>query len=262
MRIVTWNVNSVRLRLPLVIRLLGELSPDVLCLQETKCPDDKFPHLELIDAGYPHIAARGMKGYNGVAIIARRPFSSTAALDWVGRDDSRHLSVLLEDGIELHNFYVPSGGNTPDPEVNDKFDHKLRFLDEMTEWFTTNRPAGRNLVLTGDLNIAPFEHDVWSHRQMLKIVSHTPVETERLATVRSSLGWIDTTRHVIPEPERVYSWWSYRARDWRVSDRGLRLDHIWVTPDLEARISGGFVHREARGWERTSDHAPVVTDLA
>ena len=262
MRIVTWNVNSVRLRLPLVIRLLEELSPDVVCLQETKCPDDRFPHSEIVDAGYPHVVARGMKGYNGVAIISRRPFSSVTTLDWVGRDDSRHLSVLLEGGIELHTFYVPSGGNTPDPAVNDKFDHKLRFLDEMAGWFRANRPDGRNLVMTGDLNIAPLEHDVWSHRHMLKIVSHTPAETERLAKVRSSLHWIDTTRHVIPEPERVYSWWSYRARDWSASDRGLRLDHIWVTPDLEPRISGGFVHRAARGWERPSDHAPVVTDLA
>lgn len=262
MRIVSWNVNSVRLRLQHACRLLEQVSPDVMCLQETKCPDEHFPHQAFVEAGYPHIVARGMKSYNGVAIISRLPLSNVQALDWVGRDDCRHLSASLDGGFELHNFYVPSGGDKPDPDLNDKFDHKLRFLDEMTDWFSGNRPDGKGMILTGDLNIAPLEHDVWSHRHMLKIVSHTPVEVERLARVRGSLGWVDTTRHVIPEPERVYSWWSYRARDWRVSNRGLRLDHIWVTPDLERRIAGASVFREARGWERASDHAPIITDLA
>ncbi len=262
MRIATWNINSARLRAPLVLRLLEEAAPDALCLQETKCPDDLFPRQVFADAGYPHIATRGMKGYNGVAILSRLPFEETGGLDWVGREDCRHVSARFAGGLELHNFYVPAGGDIPDPEKNDKFDHKLKFIGEMRDWLAANRSADAPMVLAGDLNIAPLENDVWSHRQLLKVVSHTPVEVEGLAALRDTLGWVDTTRHVIPEPEKVYSWWSYRARDWSASDRGRRLDHIWVTPALAGRIAGSSVLRAARGWEKASDHAPVTTDLA
>ena len=261
MRITTWNINSVRLREAQAVRLLEDLQPDILCLQETKCPDDLFPTERFAAAGYPHIARRGMKGYNGVAIISRIPLLSIEGLDWVGRQDCRHLSVRVADDLEVHNFYVPAGGDLPDPVANDKFDHKLKFLDEMQDWFSARRTARLPIVLLGDLNIAPLEYDVWSHKQLLKVVSHTPVEVESLLRVQNSLGWIDSVRHVTPEPERVYTWWSYRSRDWSVSDRGRRLDHIWVTPPLQDRIVTARVSREVRGWERCSDHAPVTLQL-
>ena len=261
MRITTWNINSIRLREPLVLKLLKKLKPDVLCLQETKCPDEHFPTKGFINAGYPHMAIRGMKGYNGVAIISRLPFEETGDKDWVGKQDCRHISVTFTDALELHNFYVPAGGDEPDPKKNEKFDHKLKFLDEMHNWFGTARVTDAPMVLVGDLNIAPQENDVWSHKQLLKVVSHTPVEVDRLNKLRNGLGWVDTTRHITPEPEKIYSWWSYRARDWSAADKGRRLDHIWVTQGLKARIKNSFILREARGWEKPSDHAPVTTVL-
>ena len=261
MRITTWNINSVRLRAPLAVQLLEKVQPDVLCLQETKCPDEHFPHQTFIDAGYPHIATRGMKGYNGVAIISRLPFTSTDSLDWVGKQDCRHISATFNDGIELHNFYVPAGGDEPDPIKNEKFDHKLKFLDEMRDWFTANRKPDAPMVLVGDLNIAPLEHDVWSHKKLLKVVSHTPIEVERLALIQNGLGWIDTARYVTPETEKLYTWWSYRAHDWAAADKGRRLDHVWVTPPLGGKIKNSSVLRDARGWEKPSDHAPVTTQL-
>jgi exodeoxyribonuclease-3 len=261
MRITTWNINSVRLRAPLAVQLLEQVQPDALCLQETKCPDEHFPHQAFIDAGYPHITIRGMKGYNGVAIVSRLPFGSTDSLDWVGKEDCRHISATFANGTELHNFYVPAGGDVPDVTKNEKFDHKLKFLDEMRDWFCANRKPDAPMVLVGDLNIAPLEHDVWSHKQLLKVVSHTPIEVERLASLQDGLGWIDTARQITPETEKLYTWWSYRARDWAAADKGRRLDHIWVTPPLGDKIKDSSVLREARGWEKSSDHAPVTTEL-
>jgi exodeoxyribonuclease-3 len=261
MRVTTWNINSVRLRAPLVVKLLGEVKPDVLCLQETKCPDDQFPHQDFIEAGYPHIAIRGMKGYNGVALISRLPFEATDGLDWVSKTDCRHVSARFANGIELHNFYVPAGGDEPDVVKNDKFDHKLKFVGEMRDWFAANRKPDAPMVLVGDLNIAPLENDVWSHKQLLKVVSHTPIEVEKLGALQTGLGWIDTARLVTPEPEKLYSWWSYRSRDWSAADKGRRLDHIWVTPALKDKIKNSSVLRDARGWEKASDHAPVTTEL-
>ena len=261
MRVITWNINSIRLREPLVLRLLDEARPDVLCLQETKCPDPHFPQDNFVAAGYSHIVFRGMKGYNGVALISRIPFEASESLDWVGRQDCRHVSARFASGVELHNFYVPSGGDTPDPVVNDKFEHKLRFLEEMRDWFAGARSADTPMVLVGDLNVAPLENDVWSHRQLLNVVSHTPIEVDTLASFQDGLGWVDAVRHMTPEPTRIYSWWSYRARDWAASDRGRRLDHVWVTGPLVSKIRTATVLREVRGWEKGSDHAPVMVDL-
>jgi exodeoxyribonuclease-3 len=131
----------------------------------------------------------------------------------------------------------------------------------MRSWLTgaeTNRPA----ILVGDLNIAPYEHDVWSHKQLLDVVSHTPVETALLEAVREAGGWIDAMRNFVPLDRKLYTWWSYRAQDWAASDRGRRLDHVWVTPPLRARLLGIDVLRDARGWNRPSDHVPVIARLA
>ncbi|WP_207484857.1 exodeoxyribonuclease III [Arenibaculum pallidiluteum] len=262
MRIATWNINSVRLRLPLVMRLLDEADPDVLCLQETKCVDDAFPRNAFAERGYTHAHIHGMKGYNGVAILSRRPIEGQEVLHWCERQDCRH-GVARVDGLEIHNVYVPAGGDVPDPAVNEKFAHKLRFLDELAGWWPQERSSDRPMVLVGDLNVAPLENDVWSHKQMLGVVSHTPVEVEKLGAVQRSIGWIDAMRAFVPDTEKLYTWWSYRAQDWAASDRGRRLDHVWVTPPLQDRLRGIRVLREARGWEpKPSDHVPVVLDLA
>lgn len=238
---------------------MDALDPDVICLQETKVPDALFPDDGPPALGYPHVARRGMKGYNGVAILSRLPLlPDDAAPDWCEKGDCRHLqvSVLAPSGpVELHNFYVPAGGDVPDPAANPKFAHKLAFVSEATNWFAA-RPGLRRGVLVGDLNIAPLEHDVWSHKQLLGVVSHTPVETEHLLAWQRA-GWHDALRHFVPPEEKLYTWWSYRNRDWRASNRGRRLDHIWVTPDLAPGLRGMTVLKDARDWTQGSDHVPV-----
>lgn len=262
LKIATWNVNSVRLRLDLLRRLVAEQAPDVLCLQETKVQDEDFPRQPFAELGYRHMLIHGMKGYNGVAILSRKPLRSPATRGWCEREDCRHASAVLPGGIELHDLYVPAGGDVPDPEQNDKFAHKLRFMDEITEWFRAERSRGRKLVLVGDLNIAPLETDVWSHKQLLDVVSHTPVEVEKMRRLQDSLGWLDAARRFVPPEQRLYSWWSYRNRDWAASDRGRRLDHVWVTPPLAGNLAAVEVLRDARGWDTPSDHAPVLLTLA
>ena len=259
--VTTWNINSVRLRLDNIRRLVAEQKPDVLCLQETKVIDELFPLEAFVEMGFRHNLVRGMKSYNGVAILSRKPLEHGEYVGWCGKSDCRH-AVATVDGIEIHNFYVPAGGDIPDPEVNDKFAHKLAFLDEMAAWLETERSPDRPMVLVGDLNVAPLEHDVWSHKQLLKIVSHTPIEVEKLGRVQASAHWVDAVRHFVPADQKLYSWWSYRNRDWAASDRGRRLDHIWVTPPLKTALARHTIARDARGWPIASDHVPVTVTLA
>lgn len=262
MRIVTWNINSLRFRLTLLERLVATLSPDVICLQETKVTDELFPDAVGPALGYPHVARRGMKAYNGVAIFSRLPLSIDADMpDWCLKNDRRHLAVTLHvpsGPVMLHDFYVPAGGDIPDPEVNPKFAHKLAFVDETTRHFERYPP--RRSILVGDLNIAPLEQDVWSHRQLLDVVCHTPPEVERLRAWMAA-GFTDAMRHFVPADQKLYTWWSYRNRDWRLSDRGRRLDHVWVTADLVPSLRALTVLVEARDWPTPSDHVPVMIDL-
>jgi exodeoxyribonuclease-3 len=264
LRIATWNINSLRLRLKLLMDLVTALDPDVICLQETKVPDELFPNGAPAEFGYPHCAFRGMKGYNGVAILSRVPLARLDdAPDWCLKGDCRHLAVALDvpsGPIELHNFYVPAGGDVPDRDANVKFAHKLDFVAEATGWFA-RRPGLARTVLVGDLNIAPLEHDVWSHKQLLDVVSHTPAETEALTAWRDA-SFVDAVRHFVPEDQKLYTWWSYRNRDWRASNRGRRLDHVWVTPDLEPALHSFAILKDARDWVQTSDHVPVMVELA
>lgn len=261
LKIATWNINSVRLRIENVCRLIAEWSPDVLCLQETKTPDALFPDEAVETLGYRHRLVHGMKGYNGVAILSRVPFATSETRNWCAREDCRHAISVLPGALELHNIYVPAGGDVPDPDANPKFAHKLQFLDEVTAWFAAERRDGRAMVAVGDLNIAPLEADVWSHKQLLSVVSHTPVEVERLGRLQQAGGFVDAVRHFVPPPERLYTWWSYRARDWAASDRGRRLDHVWVTPGLAAELTQARVFRDSRSWEKASDHVPVMVTI-
>lgn len=262
LRVATWNINSVRLREGIVLRFLAEHAPDVLCLQETKSPDAAFPHAGFEAAGYAHRHVRGEKGYNGVAILSRLPLEPVDHRDFCAKGDCRHVAARV-GGVTVHNFYVPAGGDVADREANPKFAHKLDFLAEMRDWFGPGGDApGGPSILVGDLNIAPGEHDVWSHKQLLKVVSHTPVEVEALEAVRASRDWVDTAREFVPPEEKAYSWWSYRSKDWRAADKGRRLDHVWITPDLRAGLRSCETVRDARGWGKPSDHAPVMAVVA
>jgi len=256
MRIATWNINSIRLRIQLVIKFIQEHDIDVLCLQETKTEDQHFPAEAFGDAGWPHHAIRGEKSYNGVAIISRDPLTEIRHLDWAGKTDCRHISARLAGGVRVDNFYVPAGGDVADPDENPKFAHKLQFIDEMTRHFVAQSPQGQ--ILVGDLNIAPLAEDVWSSKQLLKVVSHTPVETDALKKLMADGGWHDAVRGHFGADAKLYSWWSYRARDWATSDRGRRLDHIWVSHDLASAVQDVAICHSYRGAEKPSDHVPVV----
>jgi exodeoxyribonuclease-3 len=263
MKIATWNINSVRLRQGIVQRFLAEDAPDVLCLQEIKTVKDAFPSAALAEAGYAHQAVLGQRGYNGVAIVSRLPFEKTWTAEICERGHARHIAAAFANGLELHNLYVPAGGDVPDPALNEKFAHKLSFLKEMERYFGGLPGKSSALrVLAGDLNIAPLENDVWSHKQLIDVVSHTPVEVEGLARVAASHDFLDATRLVIPQSEKCYSWWSYRARDWAASDRGRRLDHIWLSPALKGALTHHAIRKEMRGWTQPSDHVPVMATLA
>jgi exodeoxyribonuclease-3 len=264
--IATWNINSVRLRIDNVRRYLKLRRPDVLCLQETKCPDELFPHMAFERLGYKHRLVQGMKSYNGVAILSKIPFTANHIHHRCGKEDCRHIEVALDvggDPILLDNLYIPAGGDLPDPEQNAKFAHKLDFYREMAGWFAERKPApgtakGLRRIAVGDLNVAPLEHDVWSHKQLLNVVSHTPIEVELFGGLMASLDWIDVPRRFVPADRKLYSWWSYRNTDWRASNRGRRLDHILASPALAGAISSHRIEVNARDWEKASDHVPVL----
>lgn len=263
MKIASWNVNSVRIREPMLGKFVTTFKPDVLCLQETKVEDAMFPHGIVRSLGYKYCVFSGEKSYNGVAVLSKTPLKLHATNDMIGNGQKRHIAVELSNGIMLHNFYVPAGGDVPDPTVNAKFDEKLRFVEAMKDWSKQEVKKNDKVVILGDFNIAPQEHDVWSSRQLRDVVSHTPVERDSLQELLGlSGGWVDVMRALVPSEQKLYSWWSYRNRDWNASDRGRRLDHIWLTPALKETIKSGVIVRDARGFENPSDHVPVMVELA
>ncbi|MCB1516231.1 MAG: exodeoxyribonuclease III [Hyphomicrobiaceae bacterium] len=261
---VTWNINSVRLRLPMVLDFLKAVKPDVLALQEIKCTNEQFPAKELAAAGYGHQVVHGQKAYHGVATISRLPLLEQTSKVLGGIDHARHVAAKVDYGrgqLTLHNFYIPAGGDIPDPEANAKFRHKLDYLTELKDWFDGAEFENGQLI-AGDFNIAPHESDVWSHKQLLKVVSHTPVETEALDELLGRRPWIDLVRKHIPYDEKAYSWWSYRSPDWNAADKGRRLDHVWATGDVAVHSNGAEILRDWRGYgDKPSDHAPVVVRL-
>ena len=214
--------------------------------------------------GLPHLKIAGQKGWHGVAIASRLPLEDAPALDVCREGHARCVGATVA-GVEIHNFYIPAGGDVPDRAENPKFDHKLDFYEKLTAELSRRDPNAP-LTVVGDLNVAPGENDVWNHKYMSKIVSHTPVEVEAMWALHRSLGFTDLVREAFPEPQKLASWWSYRAQDFRQSNRGLRLDHILVSPGLRDAAfrlgsAAARIHDDVREWERPSDHAPVSADL-
>ena len=263
MRILTWNINSVRLRLPLLLDLLKKKKPDVFCLQETKTQDEFLPLDALVGAGYTHHHFTGIKSYNGVCIFSRLPLDQKKIHMRCGKNDARHISArvkIADAAFDLHNIYIPAGGYAPDLG-EEKFRHKLDFVDELAAWFSKERSAKDPMIAVGDFNIAPLENDVWDSKKMQNVVSHTPIEREKFARFYAASGWVDAVRRFVPEDKKLYSWWSYRAADWDSADKGRRLDHIWVTKKLAPALQKQQVLRDVRGWPQPSDHVPVMIDL-
>jgi exodeoxyribonuclease-3 len=264
-KITTWNINSARLRIDTICHFLKSVNPDVLCLQEIKCLREQFPEAPLRELGYDYIEINGQKAYHGAATISRLPLTRLDT-KFCPKGEARHVSthVAAGPGLELHNFYVPAGGDIADAKENPKFAHKLDFLDTMTTYFKS-RSQGEDAghVIVGDLNIAPHENDVWSHKQLLKVVSHTPLEVDKLETLRQAHDFTDCSRLFADDADKLYSWWSYRAKDVFKSNRGRRLDHIWVSPKLRPFVessgpNGHTIHTDYRIMEKPSDHAPMT----
>jgi exodeoxyribonuclease III len=259
MKIASWNINSVRFRMAIVEQFLAAESPDILCLQETKTIDADFPANAFKALGYGYQVLHGQKMHHGVAIVSRVPIDDITRHDWQDNGEARHVGVRLPSGVRLDNVYVPAGGDVADREVNPKFGQKLDFLDRMTRWSgTLDEPT----ILLGDFNIAPLESDVWNHKQLLDVVSHTPLEVETLGRLQAAHGWVDLGRRFVPAPERLYTWWSYRAKDWTAGDRGRRLDHVWASPSIADKAIAHRVCEPCRSWDKPSDHIPLVTEFA
>lgn len=260
MKIVSFNINSLRLRLPLLANFVKEANPDIICLQETKVVDELFPLLEVQALGFDHVEFSGEKSYNGVAILSKLALSNVEKIDILGYGHKRHISaefIFAGKKIQLHNFYIPAGGDEPDISINPKFDHKLKFVDWMTNYFAQQKH--QNIIISGDFNIAPLENDVWSHKQLLKVVSHTPIEVEKLNNLKNKAEFIDSQRHFVDANDKLYSWWSYRARDPFKSNRGRRLDHIWCSKSLEQNIESFKIYQDYRLQKSPSDHVPILT---
>ena len=263
LKLISWNVNSVRRRVDQLIRVIDRWEPDVICLQELKAKEDVVPVDVLAAAGYRHQAMAAQPGYNGVAILSRLPLIDAETFTWAERNDARHVFARSADsGIGIHCVYVPAGGDIPDRTVNPKFDYKLRYLDALADHFAGSYGFRDPMILAGDLNVAPLPADVWDHAKLRNIITHTDIEIAALERVKRSLNWIDTQREVINEDDPVFTRWSYRAADWEATNKGRRLDHIWVTPGLKDRINDVEVLTAVRHWVPPSDHAPVMLTLS
>ena len=257
-KIASWNINSVRARIPIVERFLREEAPDVLCLQETKALDSVFPSDLFHRLGYVHHRLNGQKMHHGVAILSRLPLHDEGRHDWQDNGEARHVGARLDCGIRLENVYIPAGGDIPDRDLNPKFGQKLDFLERMTKW---SEGLAEPTLIVGDFNVAPLDCDVWSHKALVDVVSHTPIEIAALKRLQQAHDWVDLGRKFIPAPERCFTWWSYRSPDHTANDRGRRLDHMWASPSLADQAVAHRVHEPCRSWERPSDHVPLVVEI-
>lgn len=249
--------------MPILEELVKRENPDVVCLQEVKAKEEDFPLEEVKALGFEHVALYSMPGYNGVAILSKTPLKNIEKIDWVSKSDARNITTVVFDDIIINNIYIPAGGDVPDAIENLSFAHKLAFMDDVSEFFEKNKEnlANKKMIICGDFNVAPLENDVWGHKQLLKTVSHTPIEVERINRLQKSLDFINVTRHFHPEPTKIYSWWSYRNPNWKTNDKGRLLDHIWATKPLEKQLKNIRILKEMRDMERPSDHVPVVLEI-
>jgi exodeoxyribonuclease-3 len=254
MKIATWNVNSIIARLPLVIRWLEKEKPDLLCMQETKCSDDKFPLLELKAAGYDCVLF-GQQSYNGVAIVSKAGCAEVRR-GLPDDDGASHARLLAADmaGIRLVNVYVPNGQVVG----SEKYSFKLNWMNRLRNFFDQNYDPNSPVLLCGDFNVAPEERDVHDPRLWQNRILFSQPERDALQHLKE-WGFTDTFR-LHTQDGGHYSWWDYRAGAFR-RNLGLRIDHVWVSAPLAGRSKRTWIDKEPRSWERPSDHAPVVAEF-
>lgn len=255
MKLATWNVNSLRARLDHVLRWTAEASPDVLCLQETKVVDGSFPHEALAEAGYTHRAVHGQKTYNGVAILSRRPLHDVQINFTDGEPDEQARIVRATiDGVRVVDVYVPNGAPLNSP----KYRYKLDWLQRLTAELRDEAAAHEQLLLCGDLNIAPTDADTHDPFESEGDILCTPPERDAFQALLD-VGLTDVWRDAHPFGAE-YSWWDYRGQGFRYN-KGFRIDHILVTPALATRCQDPHIDRTPREWDTPSDHTPVCVSI-
>jgi exodeoxyribonuclease-3 len=251
----TWNINSIAVRLPHVLEWLEAARPDVLCLQETKSPDERFPSDAFAEIGYCS-QLFGQRTYNGVAILARGEIKDVhRGFSGVGRESQSRLLAATVAGVRVVNVYVPNGQTVG----SEKFDYKLTWLKRLRAFFDANYRRDEQVLLCGDFNIAPEDRDVYSPDAWRGKVLFSAEEHEALAHLQA-WGFVDAFRLHVQEGGH-YTWWDYRAMAFR-RNAGLRIDHIWVSPALAKLSTRAWIDRAPRKWERPSDHAPVIAEFA
>ena len=252
MKIATWNINSIKSRINHVLKWCEVNRPDVLCLQETKCVDEKFPYAKFRAAGYLHIEHLGERAYNGVAILSKLPL--TKLQKNLPREktpaQSRLLAGTIGD-IRIVNVYGPHGTS----QGTDKYQFKLDWIARLRKYFDKSFGTDENVILCGDLNVAPHELDVWSVPEWRNKLHFTKLERDAIQDLKK-WGFVDLFRQINGD-EKEFSWWSNFRNDFE-KDRGLRIDHIWASPGLAERCTDCWIDKDPRGWEHPSDHAPVV----
>ena len=254
MKIATWNVNSLKVRLAHLLAWLEANPVDVLCIQETKLTDDKFPVAEIEAAGY-RVAFSGQKTYNGVAILSKHPIEEVQKNNPRFEDEQQRILAATIAGMRIVCAYMPNGQEIG----SEKFAYKMAWLAALKEWIVEEMAAYPHLALLGDYNIAPEARDVHDPAEWENHIHFTPPERAAMQELMD-LGLKDAFR-LFEQPEKQYSWWDYRQMAFR-RNRGLRIDHILLTGELAARCSACHIDRETRKWEQPSDHAPVVATLA
>jgi len=256
MRIATYNVNSINARMPILLRWLEETNPDVVCLQELKTPQEKFPEQTLIDAGYKALW-HGQKSWNGVAILSRVGDIREVRRVLPGDPEDEHSRYIeaVVNNITIGCLYLPNGNPAPGP----KFDYKLRWFDRLAAHAAGLLASGAPAILTGDYNVMPTEIDVYKPERWVDDALFRP-ETRAAFKKLIDQGWTDAIRKLYPT-ETIYTFWDY-FRDAYGRNAGLRIDHFLLTPDLTGRLKAAGVDKNVRGWEKSSDHAPVWIELA
>ena len=253
MKLVTWNVNSLKVRLPQVLDWLAAHQPDVLCLQETKLEDVNFPAAEIAAAGYQALFS-GQKTYNGVAILSRSPATEAVTSIPAFADEQKRVLAATIAGVRIINLYIPNGQSVD----SDKFQYKLGWLEALTAWLADELARHPRLAVLGDFNIAPEERDVHDPKAWEGQVLFSPPEREAFRRL-VNLGLADSLR-LFEQPEKIYSWWDYRMNAFR-RNMGLRIDHILLSSALVETCKSCTIDKEARRAERPSDHAPVMAEF-